>query len=235
MKLNKKKVLLSALAICILSVASARTVAWFSDSDSVSNHFYVANSDDDSGDEVFSVDVWEKTPDEDKDQDGYTFEDILPGDLLTKEVVVENTGYYDQYVRVTVLVSDAQAWMSALGTNGLAPKLEQIVTGWDRNANVWVDNGVEIVDDTIVYTMYYNHILLGKMDTVYDGVGSHSNAVTVFTAVKIPSTLTLSQATAFEDGFSVKVKAEAVQTENLGIDRQKGEGAKEAFAVAEGN
>ena len=177
------------------------------------------------------MDVWENTPEGEKDEDGFVYEDILPGDVLKKAANVENTGYYDQYIRVTVTVSDAAAWQSALNTTKV-PRLEQIVDGWDRNANVWVDNSSEIVDDKIVYTMYYNGILQGDMESIYD---NHKNVVTVFTAVKIPQSLTVEQAVAFKNNFAISVKADAVQTENLGIDRSKGEGAKEAFEVVENN
>ena len=235
MKMTKKKVFVSALAVCLLATLSFGTLAWFNATDEVTNKFMIATSDDVNPEDIFSVDVWENTPDGDKDQDGYEYKDILPGDVLKKEVQVENTGYYDQYVRVTVTVSDAQAWMNALNTNGAIPKLEQIVDGWDRNAspNVWVDNSSELVDDTLVYTMYYNNILLGDEESIYDNGGVHKDVVTVFTAVKIPQSLTVEQAAAFKTNFEINVKAEAVQTENLGLDRTKGDGAVEAFAVVE--
>ena len=231
MKGTKKKVLLASLAVCLLALLSARTLAWFTDSKEVVNEFKIATSEDTEKDDIFSVDVWENTPEGDKDQDGYVYEDILPGDVLKKEANVENTGYYDQYIRVTVTVSDAAAWQSALNTTKV-PKLEDIVNGWDRNANIWVDNSSEIVDDKIVYTMYYNGILQGDMESIYD---NHKSVVTVFTEVKIPQSLTVEQAVAFKNNFAISVKAEAVQTENLGIDRSKGEGAKEAFEVVENN
>ena len=214
-----------------VSLLSARTLAWFTDSKEVVNEFNIATSEDTEKDDIFSVDVWENTPEGEKDEDGFVYEDILPGDVLKKEANVENTGYYDQYIRVTVTVSDAAAWQAALNTTAV-PRLEQIVDGWVRNANVWVDNSSEIVDDKIVYTMYYNGILQGDMESIYD---NHKNVVTVFTAVKIPQSLTVEQAVAFKNNFAISVKAEAVQTENLGIDRSKGEGAKEAFAVVENN
>ena len=231
MKVTKKKVLLASLAVCLLALLSARTLAWFTDSKEVVNEFNIATSEDTEKDDIFSVDVWENTPEGEKDQDGYVYEDILPGDVLKKEANVENTGYYDQYIRVTVTVSDAAAWQSALNTTKV-PKLEDIVNGWDRNANIWVDNSSEIVDDKIVYTMYYNGILQGDMESIYD---NHKSVVTVFTEVKIPQSLTVEQAVAFKNNFAISVKADAVQTENLGIDRSQGEGAKEAFAVVENN
>ena len=70
------------------------------------------------------------------------------------------------------------------------------------------------------------------MESIYD---NHKSVVTVFTEVKIPQSLTVEQAVAFKNNFAISVKADAVQTENLGIDRSKGEGAKEAFEVVENN
>ncbi len=231
--MNKKKLLTLALALIMLAILSFGTLAWFNDADDVTNNFYIASSDDTSPEDIFSVDVWENTPDGDKDQDGYEYKDILPGDVLKKEVNVENTGYYDQYVRVTVTVSDAAAWMEVLNTNGAAPKLEQIVDGYDPNANIWVDTSREVdaANDTLVYTLHYRNILLGDQESIYDNGGVHSDVVTVFTAVKIPASMTVEQAAGFKTNFNIAVKAEAVQTENLGIDRSQGEGAVEAFAA----
>jgi predicted ribosomally synthesized peptide with SipW-like signal peptide len=229
MKLTKKKVLVIALALSLIAILSMGTLAWFNAADEVVNDFNIAASDDVNPDDIFSINVWENTPDGDGDTDGFVYDDILPGDVLKKEVKVENTGYYDQYVRVTVTVSDAQAWMAALNTNGAAPALDRIVEGYDVNSNLWTDTSVAIDNDTLVYTLYYNGILLGDQDSIYDNAGVHSDVITVFTAVKIPTSLTVDQAAAFKNNFQVKVKAEAVQTENLDIDRTIGEGAKEAF------
>ena len=237
MKLNKKKVLTASLAVSLVAILSFGTIAWFTDEDEVTNKFMIATSEDTDPDDIFSIDVWENTPDGEKDQDGYEYKDVLPGDVLKKEVNVENTGYYDQYVRVTVTVSDAEAWMAALNTKGAIPKLEQIVDGWDPNASpsVWVDTSSKHEGDTIVYTMYYNGILLGDEESIYDNAGVHKDVVTVFTAVKIPSSLTVEQAAAFKTNFEIKVKAEAVQTENLGINRNQGQGAYEAFKAVANN
>ena len=231
----KKKLFVAALAICLVAILSMGTLAWFTAQDDVTNKFYIASSDDTDPDDIFSIDVKENTPDGDDDQDGYEYKDVLPNDVLKKEVIVENTGYYDQYVRVTVTVSDAAAWMTALKTNGRAPKLEQIVEGYDPNSNTWTDTSVEITnDDTLVYTLYYRNILLGDQDSIYDNGGVHAESVTVFTAVKIPQSLTVEQAANFATNFEITVKAEAVQTENLGLNRANGDGALEAFAVVEG-
>ncbi len=238
MKLTKKKVVISALSVSLAAILSAGSLAWFTAQDEVTNKFMFTNSDATDADEIFSVDVWENTPGgvvgDDSGAGGYTYDDILPGDVLTKEVYVENTGYYDQYIRVTVTVSDAAAWQAALNTTKV-PKLEQIVEGYDPNANVWVDADSAIVGDDIVYTLHYRNILLGEQESIYDNGGVHQSQVMVFSAVKIPASLTVAQAAAFANGFEIKVFAEAVQTENLGLDRTKGDGAEEAFAFIEGN
>ncbi len=222
MKFMKKKVFVVAVAVSLIAILSMGTLAWFTAKDEVTNTFMVATSTDVNPGDIFSVSVWENTPDGDKDTDGYEYKDILPGDILKKEVSVENTGYYDQYIRVTVTVSDAQAWMDALGVTE-APDLDKLVDGFDYNASVWVDNSKEVIGNDIVYTMYYNGVLDGADD------GDETSVVSVFSAVKIPQSLTVDQAAAFKNNFEIKVVADAVQTENLSVDPSQGEGAKEAF------
>ena len=74
MKLTKKKVFVSALAVCLVVILSFGTLAWFTDTDSVKNDFYMATSNQDP-DAIFSVDVWEYVDGDtdNKDQDGAEF------------------------------------------------------------------------------------------------------------------------------------------------------------------
>ena len=188
----------------MLAILSFGTLAWFSDDDEVTNNFYIATSDDSTDpDDIFSVDVWENTPDGDNDQDGYEYDDILPGDLLKKDVYVENTGAYDQYVRVTVTISDAEAWINALGADFDVTK---VFVGFDATkwTHIWNNlNGATEIPENIVYVMYYKDIL------AVDG------KINVFTDVQIPTSLTQEQAAAFNGAFYIDVKADAVQTENV--------------------
>ena len=210
MKMNKKKVFVIALAICLIAILSFSTLAWFTDNEEVENKFHIATSDDDTADEIFSVDVWEETPDGRVDETGATYKDVLPGDVLTKQVNVVNTGYYDQYIRVTVTVSDATAWMAVLNTTSI-PALGDIVTDFDEN--VWpCARTRDTLNDTLVYTLYYNGTLDGSDDN------DNGASVVVFENVKIPSTMTAEQAAAFKSEFAITVKAEAIQTENVGVD-----------------
>ena len=204
MKMNKKQVFTLALAVCLIAILSMGSLAWFSDKDSIKNDFMIADSDDDTADEIFSVDVWENTPDGDKDQDGYEYKDILPGDKLKKEVYVENTGYYSQYIRVTVTVNNADAWIAALG-NGY--DLGTIFEGHDET--LWTRMEVGTYNGTNnTYTMvYYLNETLEADETVC-----------LFKTVKIPSQLTQQDMVFIDAGFKLTVVADAVQTENLGID-----------------
>ena len=224
MKLTKKKVFVSALAICLIAIISMGTLAWFSAQDEVTNKFMIADSDDDTPDEIFSVDVWENTPDGEKDQDGYEYTDILPGDTLKKEARVENTGYYDQYVRVTVTISDAQAWIAALGADfNVADVFDGFVAAdWNH---IWNNmNGATTIPENFVYVMYYKDIV------------EPGDVINVFNNVKIPTSLTREEAVAFGGNFDITVKAEAVQTENVVPEgTAAADAAWAAFKTVEGN
>lgn len=224
MKLTKKKVFVSALAICLIAIISMGTLAWFSAQDEVTNKFMIADSDDDTPDEIFSVDVWENTPDGEKDQDGYEYTDILPGDTLKKEARVENTGHYDQYVRVTVTISDAQAWIAALGADfNVADVFDGFVAAdWNH---IWNNmNGATTIPENFVYVMYYKNIV------------KPGDVINVFNNVKIPTSLTREEAVAFGGNFDITVKAEAVQTENVVPEgTAAADAAWAAFKTVEGN
>ncbi len=227
--MSKKKLFSLAVIAIMVAILSMSSLAWFTDSDSVTNQFMIADSDDTNPDDIFSVDVWEKTPElpeGEKDQDGYEYKNILPGDVLEKEVIVENTGYYDQYIRVTVTVSDAAAWKAIIGENYGIWDLRNIVEVTDTYATDWYSNGdlinYDATANTITYTMYCRNILKA------------GDTVTVFEAVNIPASMTVEQAALFETNFTITVKAEAVQTENLGVDTTDDiVDAVEAFAAVE--
>lgn len=220
MKLNKKKVFALALAVCLIATLSMGSLAWFTDSDSVTNDFLIAGSDDENPDDVFSVDVWEDaTPDdpdgEEKIQDKIEYPAILPGDDLYKEVNVENTGAYDQYVRVLVTVSDADIWQ-AIYKEHYVP-LNKIATDLSSAFQPWSIICDE-VNNTLTYVLYYNSIL------PYE---APNDVVNLFNNVHIPEELTREQAAQMAGGFQINVTAQAVQTENVGAN------AAEAFKTVD--
>ena len=221
MKFNKKKVFVAALAVCLIAVLSMGSLAWFSHQESVTNEFFVADSDDNTPDKIFSVDVWEQKDinnDGDFEDEGdvertdntLTYRDILPGDELSKIAHVTNTGHYDQYIRVIVTISDATAWINAVG---LDIDMDTVFVGFEETKWDHISKSIDGETDTVTYVLYYTDILESTEDLV------------LFNAVKVPESLTREQAAAFEGGFAVNVKAQAVQTKNVGAN------AYEAFAT----
>lgn len=205
----KSKVFVIALAVCLIAVASLGTLAWFNDSDEVKNDFFISNSEDDP-DDIFSVDVWEDDtendplpgdPEEPK-LDGIEFDDILPGDELYKEVHIENTGAYDQYIRATVTVSDASVWQKVYGQR-LVP-LTAFVETIDEAALYTTVSYYDAVNDAFVYELYYKDVLAPDAEFI------------VFDRVNISTALDRFQAAELAGSFYINVVADAVQTENVG-------------------
>ena len=105
MKLNKKKVIVLALVVCLIAMLSVGTLAWFTDDDSITNDFFFGDSNT-PADEVFGVEVWEdrdtngdgdyNEADDAEKAEGLTYETILPGEVPSKEPYLDNTGIHPQ-------------------------------------------------------------------------------------------------------------------------------------------
>ena len=212
MKMTKKKVFVVAIAVCLIAVLSMSTLAWFSASDDVTNKFYVADSETDA-DEIFSVDVWEYVNGEQtKDDDGAEFTNIYPSARYHKEPYVENTGKYDQWIRVKVTVTDANAWIALFNQYGF--KLADLFEGhdeaaWDRE----FDEGYDSAANTYTATYYLNYKL------------EPGKTAGIFNTVVIPEEFTQEDLAQFKGGFELNILAEAVQADNNGTT------AREGFAV----
>ncbi len=218
----KRKVILVvtlcvALSIAVVSIIVGGTLAWFSDSDSVKNDFYIADSGDSSDpDSIFSVDVWEYVEGKgtEKQPTGGVYENIAPGVPYTKEPHVVNTGAYDQYIRVTLTISDASAWQTALGNDFATFDIASCFEGfkldmWESISDVAVDAQA----DTLTYVLYY------------DGILAPGTEITLFNKVEIPNFFDQYDFAEFEGDFYIDVFAEAVQADNTG------DSATEAFAT----
>ena len=228
MKMSKKKVFVVALALCLMAIVSVGSLAWFNAQASVNNQFHIMDSENDTPSKLFSVDVYEYTEDSptEKVRGTATYNGVLPGDTLVKAPHVANTGYLDQYIRVVVTISDAAVWADMLGESFNDAALLACFGGFEQT--MWTDISTEVVDtsDEIRIVMYYNSILAGR-ESANDTTASPVSDITVFTSVNIPGSMELSHVGAFgADGFSIAVKAQAVQTKNV---TPNGGGAYEAF------
>ena len=214
--MNKKKLLSLALVLIMIAILSFSTLAWFNDADEVTNKFYVASSEDESPDDIFSVDVYEEVDTDgdgqpEKEDEGLVFEDVVPGQVLSKAPVVENTGKYDQWVKLTITFKSVKAW-NALVDETVAGPIDLLTKAEDFDTN-WKGVSFETQGDAYVYTYYLKTPL------------KSGDSVDVFTEVNIPETL--EQADFFgikDEEITLDVKADAIQLE-------LGETVEEAFAA----
>lgn len=220
---TKKKLFAAALAICLLSTISFSTLAWFNASESVTNKFMVASTGtgepgQSEPDKVFSVDLWEYVADVDGDgtpdkkvsyrTDGtseWEYKDILPGVKYIKQPTVENTGSYDQYIRMVVTVSKAAEWTTLLANYGITDMgtifLDHDETVWECHTAGTFTNATE---NTISFVYYLN-------DKLTPGA-----TASLFKQVQLPGVLTQQDMVAMGGEFEIKIQADAIQTEGLG-------------------
>ena len=222
--MNKKKVFVLALAVCLIAILSFSTLAWFTDTDEVTNKFHVATSTG-NPDDIFSIDVMEKIDTDgdgiidatvdvgDVPDGGFDYADIYPSAELVKQPIAVNTGAYDQYVRMLVTVD--KEWDTLVGGD-----LTATLKGFD--ANVWTFDGKTEANGKVTYTYYLNRVL-PHSDTANTG------RETLFTHVIIPAELTQEDMATLQNGmFTMDIVAEAVQADNTG------DNAKDAFALVMG-
>lgn len=210
MKLNKKKVFVAALAVCLVAIISMGTLAWFSDSDFVKNDFMITDSTVTNPDEVFSVDIYETKVDEDGNvvndangnpettDAGNTYKNIAPGDVLTKDPTVKNTGTYNQWVRVKVTLTNAENWLALFKKYNLT--LNDLFTNIDSDAWVGVED-YTITGGAMTFTYYLKDQL------------APNQTVTLFDKVTIPEIFDQTDIYAVKE-FALTFVAEAVQVEN---------------------
>ena len=210
MKLNKKKVFVAALAVCLVAIISMGTLAWFSDSDFVKNDFMITDSTVTNPYEVFSVDIYETKVDADGNvvtdangkpettDAGNTYDNIAPGDVLTKDPTVKNTGTYNQWVRVKVTLTNAENWLALFKKYNLT--LNDLFTNIDSDAWVGVED-YTITGGAMTFTYYLKDQL------------APNQTVTLFDKVTIPEIFDQTDIYAVKE-FALTFVAEAVQVEN---------------------
>ena len=228
MKNMKKKILAVSLVISVIAILSMGTLAWFQDDDSVTNDFMIADSDKPiTPDNVFSVDIYEEydvngdgvIDNNEKFDDGITYDEqqVTPGAKLPKEAYVQNTGKFNQYVRVKVTISDIGVWLSALNMNlhnGLVGAAAAPVAAFLEVDADWVRYDSETYHNvdasTLTFVYYYNGVL-----------EAGSKAEAFLATVTVPTEFTRDHVVGMDGGFSIDLKAEAIQSVNMGVDYSK--------------
>lgn len=202
MKMNKRKLAVVSLIVCVAAIISMGSLAWFTADDSVENELKFVTD--------FSMDLYETDDDGNivksgAETIGRTYNNVRPGAVLHKDpTVVNKSSSEDQWIRMTVTVTGADVW-TELGVTDLADIFvtdKDFDKTWKRYDKPAVTTGG---DDkgTVSYTFY----LLGKL--------GHGKTATLFSAVKIPDSLTVEQTKTIES-CKIIIKAEAMQASDLG-------------------
>jgi predicted ribosomally synthesized peptide with SipW-like signal peptide len=197
--MKKKSLALAAIAVLMVaSLATALTLAYFTDRTQVeTNVFSVGNVD---------ITLTEPNWDKNKLVDGKM--NIAPGMKIAKNPTVENTGDNKAYVRMVVTVDKAGAFTALLAHYGLT--LDDVFIGHDEN--VWERASMDNSADTLTYVYNYSGILASK------------ETATLFTDVTMPTQFTNTDIANLNGGFTITVKAEAIQADSF-------DNATDAFAA----
>lgn len=236
--MNKKKLLSLALVVIMIATLSFNTLAWFTDTDSATNIFNISGAGQDDPNKIFSVEVKENVDGEDEPVDNMDFDPILPGDKFTKEAFITNTGSYEQYIRVTMTITDWSLINGGVtGSNGVVTiKMDekfnenwqivgQIQVRTDGTLFVNSTGSYDQATDTLTVTMYLKHKLVpGETVQIMD-----------YVSISTKATQNDFTAEGFADGFQIKFHAEAAQTENILTEYHADEwqNAKKTFETLE--
>lgn len=189
--MNKKKVITMLASIALVAVVGVgATLAYFTDSENVSNvvtmgHVDITLYETDAvaggnADEVLIT------------EEGLTFENVMPGDVLAKDPSVKlNDGSSDAYIRVKLAVVPAED--ATLTEEDLQELAEAIQTDAEESGD-WYYNAQEGY-------FYYKDILTAE-----------SAPAVLFDTVTIPTAWGNNTA---DQTFTIEVKAEAIQADNF--------------------
>ena len=202
MKMNKKKLAVVSLVLCVAAIISMGSLAWFTANYTVTNSLTFATD--------FAMDVYETDESGNKyvsgtDTIGHDYTDLHPNQVIHKDPTVENKSTSEaQWIKVSVTVDKLSTWKAVI-TEG--SDLTSIFKEFDASA--WTLYGTPVEkDDAITYTYILNSALPA------------GSTATLFKSVQIPSATTLDQAKTLS-GCKIIVKGEALQTSDLGVSTAK--------------
>lgn len=142
--MSKRKITLAltAVALVALMIVGA-TLAWFTDTDTVTNVITIGN---------VKIDLFETDSEGEKTDDGLTF-DVIPGAEFAKDPTVENIGANDAYLRLKVEIvyptnneySEAQKEAVA----ALVAGIDYNTTDFTLIGGYFYYNGIFEVDDVV--------------------------------------------------------------------------------------
>lgn len=209
--MSRKKILTIASVFCMSALAAGVTLAYFTDTDEVTNRFVTQGS--------FDIQILEKESDdgtfvdEDDPSGGIEYKNFLPGQRLQKEPFVKNEGSYDEWVRVKVIVPRWSVWKNAFERHGIpnvGPETFSEKVLCEYNTEDWERSGYieDASNDTLIIKFYLKSKLEPKKESSC-----------VFHYVKIPPEFDAEDLKEDVLGkFDIKLVAEALQADNTGTN-----------------
>lgn len=219
----KRKIISLALVVCLIAIAAVGTLAYFTDKDSVKNTFTVGQVDINLDEAVVEKDDSGKYVVTDtRTEDGCTYEDIYPGELIAKDPTVTNVGSYDAYTRVIVklptsFVSFMLKYYAGDNYTGTADEVEAVISqmfvGYD--ADNW--DYVTSIDAADLFASPRVDNTLFVFD--YNGILAPDEKVTLFTGIQMPAGMTNEDVTDYAlSSFTMDITAYATQTKGFAAD-----------------
>lgn len=204
--MKKKSILMAAIAVMLVAVlVVGGTLAYFTDTKSATNTFTMGNV-------AITLDETDVNNPDARTTKGNTY-NVYPGQTVTKDPVVHNTGKNAAYIRATVNVSN---WMNLVAA--YYPDFKETFPndGYKAALNLLVGQlgeGWSVVDvvkgDTFTIGQFDAKFILK-----YDGtLAAGSETTPMFTQVMVPAGLDNANASTFS---SVKVQAQAIQADGFG-------------------
>ena len=228
--MNKKKILSLTLILCVAAImVVGGTLAYFTDTDNATNTFTMGNVD---------IDLWESDVEKDdtgdyqpiddtKIDDGNDYEDVFPGQFISKDPTVTNEGSYDAYLRVTVEMP--------MGIENIMAKYcdKDLETAFGM---MFEDYDVDLWDLTNTVSMdgLFNG---GKVKAIlvfdYNGILEAGQDVTLFTGINMPAEMTADDVTGMGlTSFEMPIKAYATQVKGFAADETKFVASERDAAIA---
>lgn len=201
--MKKKLTALLLVVVLVAALIAGATLSYFTDTDTVTNTFTVGDVDIDVYEHKLNADG---TLDPNTEVDSNFYGNIVPGVEYKKDPTIENIGPNGAYARMMVTVpNDLFQALAAKGVNSL----DALFVGYDANKWAFAGNVTDDTNNAITYV--YNYI--GN-----NGVLAAGTKATLFTAFKLPDTLT-QEDLANWDAFYIVVEGQAIQAE--GFDSQQ--------------
>lgn len=193
----KKKILAVSLVVSLVALAAlGATLAYFTDTSTVANTFTLGNIKIALTETV--ANDGEQTQVIDEEDGGFEYTSVVPGDVLTKEPVIKNTGDNDAYVFMKLTLSDAS------GLAELLPDLatQNVINFSDANWN-FISNTVDGSGNRVIWIGY---------KTV---LAPNATTAAPFSTITIPTSWDNDDMASLGENFSLTVDAYAIQADNI--------------------